>query len=100
MVSLPYLDCIITYSVLFYFSVMVHFLCYCIICCVIVQFSVLLYSSVLLCCSLLFILLCSSSCYVCVVVCIYCTLTLPPGVNPITVNKYLSIHLLPPVERL
>jgi hypothetical protein len=56
--------------------------------------SVLLYSSVLLCCSLLFILLCSSSCYVCVLDCIYCTLTLPPGVNPIAVNKYLSIYCL------
>jgi hypothetical protein len=66
--------------------------------CVMVQFSVLLYSfsvllsySVLLYCSLLFILLCSSSCYVCVFDCIYRTLTLPPGVNPIAVNKYLSL---------
>ena len=58
-----------------------------------VQFSVLLYSSVLLCCSLLFILLCSSSCYVCVLDCIYCTLTLPLGVNQIAVNKYLSVLL-------
>jgi hypothetical protein len=75
----------------------------CILCCFILlchgtfsvllySFSALLYSSVLLCCSLLFILLCSSSCYVCVLVCIYCTVTLPPGVNPIAVNKYLSIY--------
>ena len=57
----------------------------CVLCCVfyvvlffyvMVQFSVLLYSSVLLCCSLLFIRLCSSSSYVCVLDCIYCTLTL------------------------
>ena len=38
--------------------------------CVMVQFSVLLSSSVLLYCSSLFILLCSSSCYVCVLDCI------------------------------
>ena len=56
-------------------------------------FSVLLYSSILFCCSLLFILLCFSSCYVCVVDCIYCTLTMPPGVNPIAVNNYLCICL-------
>jgi hypothetical protein len=59
--------------------------------CVTVLFSVLLHSSVLLCCSMLFILLCSSSSYVCVFDCIYCTLTLPPGVNTITVYKYLSV---------
>ena len=68
---------------------------------VMVQFSVLLYSfsvllyvysSDLLHGSLLFILLCSSSCYVRVFDCIYCTLTLLPGVNPITVNKYLPIY--------
>ena len=53
---------------------LLYSLCYCIL--------------VLLCCSLLFILLCS--CYVCVLDCIYFTLTLPPGVNPIAVNKYLS----------
>jgi hypothetical protein len=53
--------------------------------------SVLLYSSVLLCCSLLFILRCSSYCYVCVFDCIYCTSTLPQSVNPIAVNKYLSV---------
>ena len=67
----------------------------CVVCCFILlchgTFSVLLYSSILLCCSLLFILLSSSSFYVCVLDCIYCTLTLPPGVNPIAVNKYLSI---------
>jgi hypothetical protein len=55
------------------------------------SFSVLLYSSVLLCCSLLFILLCSSSsCYVCVFDCIYFTLKLSPGVNTIAVNEYSS----------
>ena len=57
---------------------------------VVVQFSVLLYSSVLLYCSLLFILLCSSSSYVCVFDRLYRTLTLPPCVNPIAVNTYLS----------
>ena len=77
----------------------------CVLCCFILlchstfsvllyYFSVSLYSSVLLCCSLLFILLCSStSCYVSVLDCIYSTLTLPPGVNPVAVNKYLSIYL-------
>jgi hypothetical protein len=76
----------------------------CVLCCFILlchgTFSVLLYSvsvllyySVLLCCSLLFILQCSSSCYVCVFDCIYCTLTLPQGVNPIAVNIYLRIYL-------
>jgi hypothetical protein len=59
------------------------------------SFSVLLCSSVLLCCSLLFILLCSpfSSSYVCILDCIYCALTLPLGVNPIAVNKYLTMIL-------
>ena len=56
-------------------------------------FSVLLYSSVLLCRSLLLILLCSSSCYVCVLDCIYCTLTLLPAVKPIAVNIYLPTYL-------
>jgi hypothetical protein len=82
-----------------------YFMCsvLCVLCCFILvchgafsvllySFSVLLYSSVLLCCSLLFILLCSSSCSVCVFDCIYCTLTLPPGVNPIAVDIYLSIY--------
>ena len=93
-----HLGCIIMYSVL----------CLCILCCVLCcfiflchgtfsvllySFSVLLYSSLLLCCSLLFILLCSS-CYVCILVCIYCTLTLPPGVNPTVVNKYLCTSTL------
>jgi hypothetical protein len=72
-----------------------YFVC-CVFCvvlffCVMVQSSMLLYSSVLLHSSLLFILLCSSSCYLCVFDCIYCTLTLPLGVNPIAVNKHLSI---------
>jgi hypothetical protein len=58
-----------------------------------VQFSVLLHSYVFLCCSLLFILLCSSFCYVRVFYCIYCTLTLPPGVNPVAVNIDLSVCL-------
>jgi hypothetical protein len=40
---------------------------------VMVQFSVLLSSSVLLHCSLLFIFLCFSSCYVCLFACIYRT---------------------------
>jgi hypothetical protein len=53
--------------------------------------SLLLYSSVLLYCLLLFIFLCSSSCYVCVFDCIYCTSTLPPGINPVTVNKCVSV---------
>jgi hypothetical protein len=75
-----YVFCVVFYIVLFF--------CH-------ATFSVLLYSSVLMCCSLLFILLCSSSCYVCVLVCIYCTFTLPPGVNPIAVNEYLSINLSP-----
>jgi hypothetical protein len=49
----------VLFSVLLYsFSVLLY------------SFSVLLYSSVLVCCSLLFILLCSSSCYVCVFDCI------------------------------
>jgi hypothetical protein len=45
-----------------------------------------LYCLVLLCCSLLFIVLSSY-----VFDCIYCTLTVPPGVNPIAINKYLSV---------
>ena len=53
-------------------------------------FSPVLYSSESFYCSLLFNLLSSSSSYVRVLVCIYCTLTLPPGVNPIAVNRYLS----------
>jgi hypothetical protein len=68
----------------FYVTVQISVLLY--------SFSVLLYSSVLLCCSLLLILLCSSSYYICVLDCIYCTLTLPPGVNPIAVNIHPSIH--------
>jgi hypothetical protein len=94
MVSLPDLDCILCvlccvfYVVLFLyvmvqFSVLFSVFLY--------SFSVLVCSSVLLCSLLLFILLWSSSCYVCVLNCIYCTLTLPPGVNPIAVNKYISI---------
>ena len=66
----------------------------CVLCCFILlrhgTFSVLQYSSVLLRCSLLFILQCSY-CYVCVFDCIYCTSTLPQGVNPIAVNKYRSV---------
>jgi hypothetical protein len=93
MVSLPDLDCILcvlccVFYVVLFFYVMVQFSV------ILYSFYVLLYLSVLLCCSLLFILLCSSSCYVCVLVCIYCTLTLPPGVNPIAVNKYLSNNTL------
>jgi hypothetical protein len=80
------------YSVLC--SMLFYFLCHAAFSVLLYSFSVLLYSSVLLCCSLLFILLCSSSCYVCVLDYIYCTLTLPPGVNPIAVNKYLSKILL------
>jgi hypothetical protein len=80
-VTVFFLYVTVLFSVLlYYFSVLLYY------------FSVLLYSSVLLCCSLLFILLCSSSCYVSVLDCIYCTLTLPPGVNPIAVNKYLSTY--------
>jgi hypothetical protein len=74
-------------SMLFYFSMSWYIFC------VSVLFSVLLYSSVLICCSLLLILVCSSSCYICVLVCIYCTLTLPPGVNPIAVNIYIPTYL-------
>ena len=79
MISLPDLDCILCVLCCVFYVVLFFY--------VMVQFSVLLYSSVLLCCSLLFILLCSSSCYVCVLDCIYSTLTLPPGVNQIAVNK-------------
>jgi hypothetical protein len=83
MISLPHLASIL--------CVLCFVLCWFILLCH-GTFSVLLYYSVLLCCSLLFILLCSS-CYVCVLDCVYCTLTLPPGVNPIAVNIYLSIYL-------
>jgi hypothetical protein len=81
-------------SMLFYFSMSWYIFYVTVLFSVLLHaFSVLLYSSVLLCCLLLFILPCSSS-YVCVLVCIYSTLTLPPGVNPITVNKYLSSYLI------
>ena len=76
------------FCVVLFFYVMVQFSV------LLYSFSVLLYSSVSLCCSLLFILLCSS-CYACVFDSIYCTSTLPPGVNPIAVNKYLSILSVP-----
>jgi hypothetical protein len=82
MVSLPDLD---WYYMCCVFCVVLFF-------CVMVQFSVLLYSSVLQYCSLLFILLCSSSHYVCVFDCIYRTVTLPPGVNPVALNTYLSAY--------
>jgi hypothetical protein len=90
MVSLPDLDCILcsVLCVLCWFIL----LCHGTFSVLLYSFSVLLYSSVLLCCWLLFILLCSS-CYVCVCDCIYCTLKLPPDVNPITVNKYLTLTL-------
>jgi hypothetical protein len=76
----------------------------CVLCCFILlchgtisvllySFSMLPYSSLLLYCSFLFILLCCSTSYVCVLYCIYCTSAVPPGVNPIAVNKYLSIYL-------
>jgi hypothetical protein len=78
-------------SMLFYSSMLRYIFCVPVLFSVLLcSFSVLLYSSVLLCCSSLFILLCSSSYYVCVHDCIYCTLTVTPGVNPIAVNKYLS----------
>jgi hypothetical protein len=77
--------CCVSYVILFFY-VMVQFR-------VTVFFSVLLYSSVILYSLLLFILLSSSS-YVCVFDSIYCTLTLPPDVNPIAVNKYLYIYIL------
>ena len=60
---------------------------------VMVQFSVLLYSSVILYCSLLFILLFSFFLLcVCTWLYMYRTLTLPPGVNQVAVNKYLTIR--------
>jgi hypothetical protein len=49
--------------------------------CVIVLFIVTYFS-------VFFFLLCM---YCFIFYCIYCTSTLPPGVNPIAVNKYLSI---------
>jgi len=39
---------------------------------------------------LLFVLFC----YYCVVLCIDCTVTLPPGVNPIAVDKYILTSAL------
>ena len=62
-------------------------LCYCIfsLCCCILLFYCTVHWYL--------IFLCSSSSYVCVFDCIYCRLTLPPGVNPIAVNKYPSIYL-------
>ena len=59
------------------------------------SFSVLLYYSVLLCCSLLFILLCSSSRYVCVYVyvCIYvCVYIVQGGSNMTGTNCDLFTH--------
>jgi hypothetical protein len=91
MISLPDLDCILcvlccfivlcdgTFSVLLY-----YFLCFCILslCYCILLF--LLY--IVIYCSVLFFLLCMCTClYI-----LY--LTLPPGVNPVAVSKYLSIY--------
>ena len=95
MVSLPDLDRILCVLCWVFFYVMLHFLCYCIIFCVTVFF---LCVTVLSCIVVLFIVIYSSVLCMYTWLYIYCTLTLPPGVNPIAVNKYLSTTKLSPVH--
>jgi hypothetical protein len=90
---LSVLLCHVTFSVLLY-----YFLCYCILsqcyctllfCCAV--------SCYLFFCVLLFMYI-YLTIYIYIYIYIYCTLTLPPGVNPIAVNKYLSTTNLSPVH--
>ena len=49
------------------------------------------------CCYCVVLLLCCSVIIVLFIVLIVCTVTLPPGVNPIAVDKYIYLILSPPI---